>query len=209
MNKITVPLLAVCGLAIGCMSERELLPDQSERLSQDDPRARLLADEAPVSDEYRPLVGQLPVQNGQLDGAIGYVSGLDPDSAYETSGWGEPHYASVYTVGHGSNGAAMTVVEVEGGLNHAALKPGAHLEYNIYDTAGESGSLFAYVVGCAGPEANEWEFDQVADETILDVSESSKDPNVLIIDYEARFTDWETGAPSNVIGTFEVLRTPN
>src|SRR5690606_38818748 len=123
-----------------------------------------------------------------------------------TSGWGEPSFASVYTVGEGANGAAMTIVEIEGGLNHQALRPGAHLTYSIYDTQGGNSSLFAYVVGCAGPEANTWDFDQVADETTLHVSEHVSDPNVLVIDYEASFSDWETGERSNVIGSFEVAR---
>lgn len=210
MTKMTLPLLAMISLAVGCMSERQLPTGDDNLVSQDEIEAGSdLSEEPAVSDGYRPLVGQLPVQNGELDGSIGMVSGLAPDGDYDTSGWGEPHYASVYTLGTGENGAAMTIVEIEGGLNHADLQPGAHLEYSVYDTGADHESLFAYVVGCAGPETNTWDFDQVADETTIDVSQHPDDANILILDYEARFTDWETGAPSSVVGTFEIVRTPS
>lgn len=210
MSKMTLPLLAMTSLAVGCMSERPLPAGDENLVSQDEIEARGdLSDEPTVSNEYRPLVGQLPVQNGELDGSIGMVSGLAPDGDYDTSGWGEPHYASVYTLGTGENGAAMTIVEIEGGLNHEDLQPGAHLEYSIYDTSADPDSLFAYVVGCAGPETNTWDFDQVADETVIDVSQHPDNANILILDYEARFSDWETGERSNVVGTFEIVRTPS
>lgn len=208
MKKITVPLLAMASLAVGCVSERHLPPSEENLVSLDEIAQRnRLADESATSNGYQPLVGQLPVRNGGLDGSIGGVSGLSPDGEFETSGWGEPQYASVYTVGHGENGAAMTIVELEGGLNHEDLKPGAHLEYDVYNPGAGSG-LFAYVVGCSGEVVNEWGFDQVADHTVLDVSAHPDNPNTLIIDYEARFTDWETGSPSNVVGTFQITRTP-
>lgn len=210
MKKMMLPVLAVSSLAVGCMSERHLPPNEESLVSQDEIGAVLEQQEgADVSSEFRPLVGQLPVHNGALEGSVGMVSGLAPESDYDTSGWGEPAFASVYTVGEGANGAAMTIVEIEGGLNHQELRPGAHLTYSIYDTQGGDSSLFAYVVGCAGPEANTWDFDQVADETTLHVSEHQSDPNVLVIDYEASFSDWETGSPSSVIGSFEVARVPN
>lgn len=209
----TVRLLATFSLLLagvgGCMSERSLPGRDGDLVSLDDGAADSVHDAPRISPEYRPLVGQLPVQNGALDGSIGYVAGLRPESEYETSGWGEPSYASVYTVGWGENGAAMTIVEVEGGLHHEDLQPGAHLEYDLYDPPSETPSLFAYVVGCAGEELNSWEFDQIADHTSIDVSAHPDDPHTLILDYEARFTDWETGAPSFVVGSVEVVRTPS
>lgn len=210
MKKTLLSVIAASGLIVGCMTERELPPSEEDLLTQDEMTVvDLPRTPPPTSNEYRPLVGQLPVQNGELDGSVGTVSGLVADSDYDTSGWGEPTYASIYTVGWGQDGAAMTIVELEGGLNHPDLQPGAHLEYNIYDTSGANDSLFAYVVGCAGEEQNEWTFDQVADETIVDVSAHPSDANVLIIDYEASFTDWQSGETSSVVGTFEVVRTPS
>ncbi len=210
MKNTLLSILLLGSLTAGCMSERELSPNAANLLSRDemtpvdDPRTP-----APPSSDYRPLVGQLPVQNGELTGSVGTVSGLVPDADYDTSGWGEPSFASIYTVGFGRDGAAMTIVELEGGLNHPDLHPGAHLEYDIYAPSGASDALFAYVVGCAGEEENAWTFDQVADKTIVDVSAHPSDPDVLILDYEASFTDWQTGEPSSVVGSVEVVRTPS
>lgn len=102
----------------------------------------------------------------------------------------------------------MTILEIEGGLNHAGLTPGARLEHDLYEQPREAPSLFAYVVGCAGEEPSAWDFDQVADHTSVVVSAHPDDADVLILDYEARFTDWDTGEPSSVVGRVEVVRTP-
>src|SRR5690606_10733851 len=125
MKKMMLPVLAVSSLAVGCMSERHLPPGEQNLVSQDEMTTVIeQGDGTDVSNEFRPLVGQLPVHNGELEGSVGMVSGLAPESDYDTSGWGEPSFASVYTVGEGANGAAMTIVEIEGGLNHQALRPG-------------------------------------------------------------------------------------
>lgn len=191
-------------LTVGCLSERHLPPGDlgglTGALEGRGERGRL--------DAYRPLVGDLPVENGSLDGAIGDVRGLSPDAAYDTSGWGELDFASIYTVGFGVNGAAMTVLELDGGLDHPDLTPGARLEHDLYDTSVEPNALLAFVIGCAGEERDLWEFDQVADRTTIDVSVHPDDDDVLVLAYEASFSDWDTGERSSVKGRVDVVRSP-
>jgi hypothetical protein len=203
MNSSTKLLsLLAAGLAVGCVSQRDLGPADMEGMDLQAPQAEVMIED---QRDTRDLVGQLPVRNGELDGSIGEVNGLERNDSTDVSGWGEPYYASVYTVGWGSNGAAMTILELEGGLGHEDLYPGAHYEFDLYDSDPEA-TLNAYVVGCSGPQENEWEFDQVADETTIDVSEDPARPDVMIIDYTGRFTDWETMERSFVSGRFEVER---
>lgn len=202
MNKPILLTVLAAGLTTGCYTENPMPGPEDGAYTQS------FDEQLPTDNpNYEALVGQLPVRQGNLDGSIGTVDGLRRDAEFDVSGWGEPYYASIYTVGWGRNGAAMTILEVEGGLNNAALEPGAHFEFDIYDN--EPGAdLHAYVVGCSGPEENEWEFDQVADNTTIDVSEHPSDPDVLVLDYTGEFTDWETGERSQIQGTVEVEREP-
>jgi hypothetical protein len=206
---IWVIVLAVGVLAVGC-TQTTPYDTGYDNASFEDLRGDVNEEFQPElrnDSEYRDLIGQLPIRSGSLDGNIGDVDGLRQDNPTDTSGWGEPYYASVYTVGWGDNGAAMTILEVEGGLHHDALQDGAELEFNLYDDAAADG-LNIYTVGCSGPEENNWEFDQVADETKITVTEDPADPSLLNVDYEAQFTNWEDPRQvSNVRGFFQIARS--
>jgi hypothetical protein len=201
MKKTMALAMLATGLTVGCMSETPIPQDNLDVVQIGDRDVQ-------QNNDFRSLVGQLPVRQGSLDGTIGEIDGLRGDDPTNVSGWGEPNYASIYTVGEGRNGAAMTILELDGGLNSSELVPGAHFEFDVYSS--EPGSqLHAYVVGCSGPEENEWDFDQVADNTTIDVSENPEDPSVLVLDYTGDFTDWETGDRSQITGQVEIVRQPN
>jgi hypothetical protein len=173
--------------------------------SPDDTRTEV----SPVVDAqspFRELVGPLPVGEGVFHGSLGDLTDIGAMDRFDTSGWGEPAYSSVYTAGDGPAGAAMTVVEFEGGLHHRSLVPGAHLAFSIFDTAGPSDSLFIFVVGCTGTKLNEWDFDQVADRVVVDVSAASDEGETVVVDYTAEFRDLDTGGDYKVTGSFEVMR---
>jgi hypothetical protein len=203
MKKPILLAMLAAGMAVGCTTQTPYDMPEGDYEATD-----LNELDTELDSEYAPLVGQLPVTDGTLDGSIGDVAGLRRDNPTNVSGWGEPYYASIYTVGQGRNGAAMTILEIEGGLNAAALQPGAHFEFDVYEN--EPGAdLHAYVVGCSGPEENDWTFDQIADKTTIDVSEHPSDPNVLVLDYTGEFTNWETGDQMEVTGQVQVEREPN
>lgn len=205
----TLPLVAAIGLVAGCMIERPLPPPDDGEYSSlgempqrgdDDALAGDEAEEPPFETPAPPpFTGNLTLQSPELSGSVGDVGGLRSENVTSLDGWSEAHWASITTLGDGDNGSAMAILELEGGIAHPDLAPGARLVFRLGEPA--PGDLFIYTVGCSGPAQDRWEFDEPAEETIVEVGEDPEDPNVLAISYEARFADG-----SRVRGAFELVR---
>lgn len=143
----------------------------------------------------------LQLSGASLRGNVGDV-GVDGDAAW-VDGYADGEYASVYTtVDEAMNGAVMTIVDFEGGLSHASLAPGSRTVYNADDLyTRSSGDLFVTVIGCSGPNAGAWEFDQTADVVTIDVIEDPDSDSARLFEYTARFDDGYA-EPSVVTGRF-------
>jgi hypothetical protein len=101
--------------------------------------------------------------------------------ATDVVGYADPYYASFnVTVDMGDAGAVMTIV-------------------SLYDMAslasGEAGDGYGVgVVGCAGQNPGEWDFDAGADEVEWDVEQSPSNPNEYTVTYSAGIPDYRAAA---------------
>lgn len=174
--------------------EFEYSPDEVTRVANGQPS---------WNDPYAPS-GTVMIDRGTVRGDMGSVRGFSGD-AWLQQATGGPGYGSVELQAQGDGWATMAMLSFDGGLDHAALVPGAHLEFdlNTYQaTYDGSSGLFITVIGCAGDRPNEWSFDQSATKTTIDVSVGSA-PGRLRIDFSATFDDGY-GNRQTVTGSFEM-----
>jgi hypothetical protein len=135
-----------------------------------------------------------------LSGDMGSVSGFD-GHIYRSTAYGfegGEGYAATATVQINSGDAAapwavMSLMNIQGGLDHPEIAPGAVLRYrNSYPE--DSTALFITLLGCSGDAEGSWTFDQYADEVEVHVEEGATE-GALRLDFRARFTrmDYTTG----------------
>jgi hypothetical protein len=93
----------------------------------------------------------------------------------------------------------MTRLDIEGGLAHPDLVPGAVLTFDDYYSSRDRGGARAYisVLGCAGPADGGWDFDSHADQVTVEVQEGSS-PDYRRLHFVATWDD-----ASTVEGTVE------
>jgi len=142
--------------------------------------------------------GNVDVQAGFLAGTMGDVT--LSNEAWRTEGSYYSGYTEVTVEARNAGGeAAMTIVEVTGGLDNVAIVPGAVLEFDSSDPY-SSGGVDVQVVGCSGPSSGSWVFDTHAQHTTMWVSEGSL-PTTRRIDFVATFDDGYTRTQTQ--GMFE------
>lgn len=181
----------------GCMTQNEYT-DRYEPGSVElqDPMARDMAYE-----------GNLEVLSGHMRGDVGDVQDIDSEASLLT-GYGDMEYANVEVHAETADGAAMNLVEIYGGLD--ALEPGMRRTFTSSDQL-DYDELGVQVLNCAGGSRYAWDYDQHADEVVMEVSEGDA-PGVLRVDYTARtfdvdpFTTLPTGSSTSVTGQFDVVR---
>jgi hypothetical protein len=195
---LALPALLACGVStpIGPEDGRFGTPGQEfqENVDPENPG------EAPTF-----VAGDLELSNGNMEGEIGAVRGFGDHEVVGLEGWSESTYASVFTTALGDNGAGMSIVEVSGGFFHPDLAPGTTRTYEStdYPAAGEA---FVYVIGCSGDTVGDWDFDREADSTTISVEENADDPQILDIQYTARFSNWDNTERSVIGGSFSLQK---
>lgn len=126
--------------------------------------------------------GNIDAFDARLQGDIGHLRGIDGQAT--VSGYAEESWADLEVTTVGPNGSAMHLLTFAGGINHPALVPGAHLEFNgdaAYDS--EPNTLHVMSLNCSGAgQPGDWDYDEHADRVILDVSETD-DENTIRVDY--------------------------
>lgn len=140
----------------------------------------------------------LDIRSASLAGDMGSVRGFADDEA-SFLGYDYGSYASVEVHAQAPDGAAMAILQIEGGLDNPELVDGAHLEFRNYEYT-DSG-LYVYVIGCSGPVEGNWVFDQSADDLVVDVSVSPEGNTVL--DFGATFSDGQTVVGSTELGPLQ------
>lgn len=132
-----------------------------------------------------PAFESIPLMGARLAGDLGRVQGLvSDDPAY--SGYTEDGWRSVVRVETSSAAggwAVAAIVELDGGIGHPSLRPGAHLVVRAAGP-GEDG-LTVRVVGCSGESLADFEIEKDADEIDLEVLE--EEPGTRLFDLRARF----------------------
>lgn len=108
--------------------------------------------------------------NGRIVGDVGPVRGLD-ERATELTAYDDGYYGSVEMIVEPSrDDAAMTIVNINGGLDHPALRPGLSATFSADSYPTDENELYVTTIGCAG-EKYAWDFDAPADDTQIVVEE--------------------------------------
>ncbi len=142
---------------------------------------------------------ELELRNASLAGDMGQVRGF-ADETPTLLGYDYGNYAMIEVTAHGSDGAAMAILQVQGGgLDSPEFTDGAHLQYHGYEYA-ETG-VYMYLVGCSGPSDGNWLFDEGAEDLVVDVSVTPEGTTVL--DFGATFTDGQTVVGSTEVGPLQ------
>lgn len=199
-------IASLCAITVGCAAERDIERYGDENLdvqNEIDPQEPWTdPTEEPTDDWGWEYGGGLDVSGGVLNGNVGSVS---VSSQGYTDGYQDAEYASVYTnVDEAQNGAVMTIVDFVGGMDHSDFDVGSRRVYSIDDYYSlDEGASQVTVVGCSGPTAGEWAFDQMAETVVVEVIDGPS-PDTVTFEYTARFVDsFET---SVVSGSFDVAR---
>ena len=125
------------------------------------------------------------------------VNGERPASQPEPA---RPHsYASIEVHAAAPNGAAMAILEVEGGLQNEELVDGAHFQFQNYEYS-DTG-LYMYVIGCSGPSEGSWYFDEQAQDTTVDVTVTAE--GTMVVDFASTFSDGQTVVGSTELGPLQ------
>ncbi len=108
------------------------------------------------------------------------------------SGYDDGYYASLEVHAHDQteDWRVMTRLDVQGGLAHPDLVPGAVLTYR-YDEPDYSGTrAYVSLLGCSGaaPEDSSWDFDQSADQVTVEVQEGST-PDQRVLHFVGTWSD--------------------
>ena len=188
-----IPAASALALVVGCAAERDVAYEIEgmQELERSDPAYQ-------GTPGYDATPANLDLSGAELRGRLGDV-GVDDDAWVD--GYADGNYASVYSnVDEARNGAVMTIFDIEGGLFHDELAPGTEQTFQpeaIYDAP--AGAAFVTVVGCSGPTAGAWEFDQTAESVSVRVDQG--DNGARVFNYTARFDDGY-GDASVVTGAF-------
>jgi len=162
------------------------------------------------NDEYEPesTSGNLQVQQAGLSGDLGPTTNLN-HSATEVDAWSYSDSSQVSTTVDTGNSAAMTVVEIDGPLDHPDVRVGERV--TIYDsrTSYARNGVGIDVLGCAGSEVGYWEYDTYADNVVVWVERRYENPRVLRYTYRADYDylpDYasSTSSITTVEGSFDV-----
>ena len=196
------PALSLAFL-VGCMAETpEIMTDKSFEDLQTSESA--YANELESEPDFYNDLQELLVQNATLEGAIGPVDGIGEMAVTTQQGFGEERYAAIFTVSESDENAAMTIVEVLGGIAHESLIAGAEFTFDDMGISPNT-DMQVLVIGCSGEEADQWDFDKPAEEVNMSVSEHPENPNMLRVNYEARY--WTFNGPDTIAnGSFDVER---
>jgi hypothetical protein len=116
-------------------------------------------------DTFRDL-NDLLLDHTMVRGALGKVSAIEHE-ATAVSSLDQAGFSKVELITQAEGWAAMVVVTVQGGLGHADLAPGAVRQYGLEAPLQDTDVT---VMGCSGPEVDDWEYDENADEVTVRIS---------------------------------------
>lgn len=146
---------------------------------------------------------------GRLQGDIGHLENLQAD-ATELTGFDDGSYTDVQVIAQTERGAAMSWVEIQGGMAHPDFRPGFERTYSM-DDYGDPSGLHVAVVHCAGDQPYDWSYDQPADEVTVRVDEGPT-ADTVEVSFTTRtfvvdpFTGFRSSTPSESSGEFVLRR---
>jgi hypothetical protein len=147
--------------------------------------------------------GNLQIENAYLEGDLGDVRGF-AGGVWLQEGYSYEGFSGVEIQARGGEGAVMTMLSIEGGLDHPDVRPGAVLDFRgfeAYDYDAGAQRLYVSALGCSGGAPGDWAYDQNADNVRLNVLEGAE-PDTLRIEFTASFR--HDGGIQTVYGEFAV-----
>jgi hypothetical protein len=197
-------LAASVGIGPGCIEAALVTGLGHEEEVDEDDEGRFDSEifEQDVETDWADTAAEL--QGGSLAGDMGDVQNID-DEQPMLRGWVYDGYASfeIHAQKQDGSGAAMAIVDLQGGLESPDLEAGAHFVFQSTDYA-DASELRVTLIGCSGPSEGAWAFDQSANEVTVDVSEGSS-PDSLVLDFSGTFVraDDASGEQQVVVGSVE------
>ena len=152
----------------------------------------------------------LQLSNGNILGDIGPVTSIDHEATI-LDGYDDGSFSDIQVIAETDRGAAMNWLEIVGGINHPALRPGFSQTFTENDYGYDSRNLHIRVVNCAGDQAYDWTYDEPADEVDVRVEEGPLE-GTLRVNYTSRtyevdpFTNVRSSSPTTVTGSFDIRR---
>lgn len=148
-------LPGLVGLTSACGVERPLDGYEDGRLT-------------PLPD-HAVWLGDRVLVDGGLSGTIGQQRDVEGPAVLRAEGGGS--FASVELALETTTGAVMHLIDFDGGIDHRALVPGAHLTFEGGAAPEVEDELLVAPLACNGPEVGTWELDAVIERVELDVTE--------------------------------------
>jgi hypothetical protein len=137
---------------------------------------------------YEPWGADLGVQDGYMAGDMGTIVAFSADAyAHEAYDYGD---VSTVRLDAGTDYWVMAQLDIEGGLHHPDLVPGARLSFRGYEDVTEGG-VFISALGCSGPSYGSFDFDGSAEELDVQITQGSV-PGQWVMSFWARFSTGQT-----------------
>ncbi len=149
-------------------------------------------DEGTVSenDFYSSTSGELDLRSGFLAGTIGPMTDMQEEAARLT-GWQESEWTSLEVSVQNQEGSAMSWLDINGGIFHPVLQPGAAFTFTNGRMNPET-DLYVSGVGCAGNSSiGSWSYDEQIEEVTIEVEETA-DPEVNRLNFTTRIGENES-----------------
>jgi hypothetical protein len=125
-------------------------------------------------------LGNVIADGARIQGDIGALQNFN--EAAVVNGNDDGSWASLEVIAESQRGAAMHWLDIQGGLNHPALQPGARMTFRSGEYSNDPNGLHIDAMACQGPTAYSWDYDEPAQQVDVVVTET-EDPNAVKIDY--------------------------
>jgi len=150
--------------------------------------------------------GNVLAQDAHLFGDIGQMRNLDNPA--EVSGYDDGEYTTLEVTAQDNRGAAMHWLEIYGGMNHPALRPGNELSFVSGNYPDQAGEIHIEAMACQGEAVNAWDYDESASRTDVAVHEVEGRPDLIEVEYVTFVPDQGAfvGGETVSSGTFTLER---
>jgi hypothetical protein len=165
LKKATLSLAALALATTGCLASERQINSYNEDVT---------------FIERIESMGNVVTNGARLQGDIGALQNFNEPAI--VNGNDDGSWASLEVIAESPRGAAMHWLDIQGGLNHPALQPGARLTFRSGEYTNDPNGLHIDAMACQGPTAYSWDYDEPAQQVDVVVTEA-EDPGAVKIDY--------------------------
>ena len=146
-------------------------------------------------------------QDAHMFGDIGDMRNLDHPATVE--GYDEGNFTTLEVNTQDSRGAAMHWLDITGGINHPALRPGNSFTFHGGNYPDDEGAIHIEAMACQGDQYGAWDYDEAASRTEVSVHEVDGRDDMVVVDYVTYLPGQNSvGFNDDVVssGTFAIQR---